>query len=142
MAADSPAFAVCASACAEHAYVLRVDATTDPDFIRSPGALALTVETGNSGATITHRTIKVRSDLSFDHGCGATDDGCTGSANDHDDRPLLAHEWGHVYGLGHCDLYSAVMCHVTPSLASDYAEGNVHWVPQASEIAALKRIYP
>ncbi len=78
--------------------------------------------------------------LTFDHACGTTDDGCTGSNND--DRPLIAHEWGHVYGLGHCDWYSAVMCHVTPSGAATMPNGNRHWVPQWSETTGLKAIYP
>jgi hypothetical protein len=140
---DAPSFTVCtAITCVEQIYVLLAP-PTDSAFVGNNYA-AVTIPDSNSGPnTMAHRTIKIRNTLSFSHACGTADDGCTVGG---DDRPLISHEYGHAYGLGHCDRYSGVLCNLGvapgPEKPNDYLNGNMHWVPQTGEILALKKLYP
>jgi hypothetical protein len=146
---NAPNAQVCSGTCSEQIFVTR-SPDTDPEFVGADnaGVIAVTKVTGNSGLHLmVGRTIKIRASRVFDHSCGAVDDGsapCDGPHND--DRPLLAHEFGHAYGLGHCNMYSAMMCHLQPGFGADgpydNVEGVLHWVPQWEDVNAFKRLYP
>jgi hypothetical protein len=150
--ARNPEFVICPdpnSNCTWQVNVLYLPAS-DPDLA---GAYAVTIPTGQvdchdsssikcgpSTALFTLRTVKIGI-KAWDHYCGATDVGCR-TFGHNDDRSLISHEWGHVEGLGHCDLQGTAMCGVTAYAGDDWGAGITFWHPQLQEKWALAAAYP
>lgn len=141
----SPAAVVCANACSENILIKRYP-SSDPDVGGYAAVTLADVRSNTTPVVWQHVHIKILDTLTFDHPCGAVDSGCTGAANhSNDDRHLLAHEFGHALGLAHCDLDFGVMCAVTASgtvPSADSAGGTSFWLPQETDIWALKAVYP
>ena len=144
----NPLFVICTTSCTSAVDVL-YRPNTDPDLA---GAYAVTIPTnevdchsliltcGPSTALYNKVTVKIGI-KTWDHYCGTSDVGCRTLGHD-DDRSLISHEWGHVEGLGHCDLQGTAMCGVTAYAGADWGGGITFWHPQIQDKWAIVAAYP
>lgn len=102
------------------------------------------METSGTPDTLLHVIIHLDTGT-YDHACGATDDGCV-KTRTFDDRPLISHEFGHALGFDHCDLDFGVMCSIAPNGTDDLPccgdPGTTYWTPHNREKLGLEAIYP
>jgi hypothetical protein len=131
---DSPLVIVCSSSCAEDVLI------KGSYGLGNYGQTFIDAESGNVPHLADHALMEMPLEYTYDHSCGTVDDGCASTG--FDDRPILAHEFGHALGLMHCDLDAGAMCRVTASGGDDNAIGTLYWHPQYRDVWGLQAAYP
>jgi hypothetical protein len=135
----SPLAMVCGSGCNQWDVLVTLVAPGQPPLGNN---LAVTTYTFAQSGVVNGAQISIKSTQSFNHDCPDTDAGCNDFGLSEDRHSPLSHEFGHVLGLGHCDVDFNVMCAEGPSGTMDHQGGTAFWTPQQSETWALMAIYP